>query len=326
MALILLLVILPVPYVVEMPGPTVDVLGETGDVELIQVPDPPEHPVTGQLRLTTVSTHGSDHDLTVGEAIMRWLSSADQVIPYEAAYPRSFTRAERETRSAQQMASSQELASVAALNELGIGVELRIVDAVGEAASRVLKPDDVLVAIDGTDLRDFEHLLEVLNAIPAGTSIEIAIRRDGREHVVTMATEDDGEGRARMGVTVGFALPVDVRFGVEGIGGSSAGLIFALGIVDKLGPTDLADSRIVAGTGTIDADGNIGPIGGIQQKMVAARRDGAELFLAPEKNCPDVRGSVPRGLTVASVATLADALDALRGIRDRSMDTLDTCQ
>jgi PDZ domain-containing protein len=315
-----------VPYVVEMPGPTVDVLGETGGVELIQVPDPPDHPVTGQLRLTTVSTHGSDHDLTIGEAIMRWLAPSDQVIPYEAAYPRSFTRAQRETRSAQQMASSQELASVAALNELGIGVELRVVDAVGDAASRVLRPDDVLLRIDGTDLVDFEHLLEVLNAIPAGTSIEIAIRRDGHERTVTMATEDDGEGHARIGVTVGFALPVDVRFGVEGIGGSSAGMIFALGIVDKLGETDLADSRIVAGTGTIDADGNVGPIGGIQQKMAAARRDGAELFLAPAQNCPDVRGAIPRGLTVAAVATLGDALDALQAIRDDAMDTLATCQ
>jgi PDZ domain-containing protein len=324
-ALTLAAVFLPVPYVVEMPGPTLDVLGSADGVELIGVPEAPDHPVTGQLRLTTVRTRGSDRDLTVGEAAVSWISAADQVIPYDAAYPKASTKQEREERSAQQMVSSQELASVAALGALGLGVELRIVDALPGPAAEVLKPDDVLVSIDGTMVRDFEHLLRVLSAIPAGSTITVAIRRSGQSEEVTLRTLDDGAGGSRMGVTVGFALPVDVEFGIEGIGGSSAGAMFALGIVDKLGEVDLAAGRIVAGTGTVDPYGNIGPIGGIQQKMVGARRDGAEFFLAPRDNCPQVLGSIPPGLTVAAVATLNDALDALSAMRSGDLSDLATC-
>jgi PDZ domain-containing protein len=203
---------------------------------------------------------------------------------------------------------------------------MKIVETRAASAAEVLRTDDVLLAIDGIALKDFDHLLAVLRGIPGGSAIEVTIRREDRDLTVTMVTEDDGSGGSRMGVTVGFGLPVDVRFGVEGIGGASAGMMFALGIVDKAGPIDLAADHLIAGTGTIDAGGNVGAIGGIQQKMVGAVRDGASFFLAPAENCEQVRGAIPAGLRVARVATLAEALDALTAIRAGNLERLASCE
>ena len=96
------------------------------------------------------------------------------------------------------------------------------------------------------------------------------------------------------------------------MGGPSAGLMFATGIVDKLTPEDLTAGGHVAGTGTIDPDGNVGPVGGIRQKLAGARDAGAELFVMPERHCAEAQGHVPDGLTVVPVTTLTEAVDAIR--------------
>lgn len=101
--------------------------------------------------------------------------------------------------------------------------------------------------------------------------------------------------------------------------------MFALGIIDKLTPGELNGGKFVAGTGTMSPDGSIGPIGGIAQKMVAARRQHADLFLAPAANCKQVKGVVPHGLRVVKVATLADSMTALTALRDGQVGALPTC-
>ena len=108
-----------------------------------------------------------------------------------------------------------------------------------------------------------------------------------------------------------YRAPFELDITLDGVGGPSAGLIFSLGIVDKLTPGALIDGRVVAGTGTIDPEGNVGPIGGIQQKLVGAKRAGATLFIAPQDNCDDVEGNVPDGLTVVPVSTLGEARDTV---------------
>ncbi len=112
------------------------------------------------------------------------------------------------------------------------------------------------------------------------------------------------------------SAPVDVDIRVEDVGGPSAGLMLALGILELVGDTDLTGGAAVAGTGTIDADGVVGPIGGVQLKMVAAREIGAELFLVPAGNCADALAAPQPGLPVARVATLDDALEALEDLRE----------
>jgi PDZ domain-containing protein len=109
--------------------------------------------------------------------------------------------------------------------------------------------------------------------------------------------------------------PITVKISVGDVGGPSAGLMFALGIYDKLTPGDLTGGRFIAGTGTIDPEGHVGPIGGIQQKMVAARDAGATVFLTPTKNCGDAVAAAPKGLRLVRVDTLHGALQALTALR-----------
>jgi PDZ domain-containing protein len=111
-----------------------------------------------------------------------------------------------------------------------------------------------------------------------------------------------------------YDFPVDVDIALDNVGGPSAGLMFALGIVEKLSPADITQGKVFAGTGTIDAQGSIGPIGGVRHKMHGALNDGARWFFVPADNCPDVVGHVPEGLQVIPVATLDDAMTALESI------------
>ncbi|WP_448630108.1 S16 family serine protease [Cellulomonas soli] len=140
-------------------------------------------------------------------------------------------------------------------------------------------------------------------------------------------TGTSDQGRAQIGVYIdpAFDLPVDVAIKIDDIGGPSAGTMFALGIIDKLTPEDEADGQVIAGTGTMDVTGEVGPIGGIRQKMAGALRDGATWFLAPAGNCDEVVGHVPEGLHVAKVATLHEAREAITAIGAGSTDDLPTC-
>jgi len=144
----------------------------------------------------------------------------------------------------------------------------------------------------------------------------------------TTATASDGTTSTVIGIgtKTTYDLPVDITIQLDNVGGPSAGMMFALGMIDLLTPGELNGGKDVAGTGTIDADGNVGAIGGIRQKLFGAKDAGAEWFLAPESNCDEVVGHVPDGLTVFAVKTLDDSLAALKAIADGA-DTskLPTC-
>ena len=118
----------------------------------------------------------------------------------------------------------------------------------------------------------------------------------------------------RVDVFENYRFPFPVKINVGAIGGPSAGLMFALGIVDKLTPGGMTGGRFIAGTGEIAANGTVGPIGGIQQKMAGARAAGATVFLTPAANCPDTAGAVPQGLRLIKVYTLASAVRDLRAL------------
>jgi PDZ domain-containing protein len=142
------------------------------------------------------------------------------------------------------------------------------------------------------------------------------------------ATPVDLEGAVVLGINVqsDYEFPFDVEIQLDKVGGPSAGMMFALGIIDKLTPGSIQGGEDVAGTGTINQAGTVGPIGGIRQKLFGAERAGAEWFLAPADNCAEVAGHVPDGLTVVAVETLDDALTALETIRTGTdTDTLPGC-
>ena len=121
------------------------------------------------------------------------------------------------------------------------------------------------------------------------------------------------------------ATKLKVEMHVDDIGGPSAGMMYTLGLIDKLTEAEETGGKTIAGTGTIDAKGKVGAIGGIRLKMIGAKRDGATWFLAPESNCDEVVGHVPSGLRDVKVATLDDAYDALVAIGQGKGDSLPHC-
>jgi PDZ domain-containing protein len=186
------------------------------------------------------------------------------------------------------------------------------------ANASVLKPADEFVSAAGTPITSDTALKTVLNAHKAGDKIPAVISRAGKRLTVTLTlmppSKDSTPPTPRIGITLtqGCLFPFEVDLGLGGIGGPSAGLMFALGLVDKLSTDDLTHGKFIAGTGEIFPTGTVGPIGGIQLKMLGARRAGATVFLAPAANCTDVRGNVPAGLTVVRVASLHEAVASLQ--------------
>jgi PDZ domain-containing protein len=308
----------PVPYVVLDPGPTVDVLGERDGAPVIEIVGTETSQSQGQLRLTTV---GVDADVSLLEAIGAWFSRDEAVVPRELIYPPGQSQEEVDQRNQEQFARSQSTAEVAALRHLGYPARV-VVAAVldGAPAAGRLVDGDVITAVDGVKVSSSAELQELVTERPAGTTLTVDYLRDDRAgsvELVTVTDERDGE-TPRIGVAVEHEMdvPFELNIDLDRIGGPSAGLMFALGIVDKLDPVDLTGGLVIAGTGSIDELGTVGAIGGIPQKLVAARAAGATAFLVPSANCAEAVRNAQPALTLVRVDTLAEALAQLAVVRE----------
>lgn len=329
--LLAVLVAMPAPYAVSSPGPTRDVLGEVDGTPLITITGADTYDSTGELRLTTVSgTGGPGFPSDVSRVLRGWFDESSVVQPVELVYPPEISQEQLDEQNTAAMVSSQENATVAALTELGYEVPATLTVAgtvEGADAADRLQEGDVILAMDGTTLETYTQLIDLLDAVEPGDTITLTVLRDGEQVDVPIVTGTNQDGGAQIGVYIDpeFDLPVDVTIKIDDIGGPSAGTMFALGIVDKLTPEDEADGKVIAGTGTMDVTGDVGPIGGIRQKLAGALRDGASWFLAPADNCDDVVGHVPDGLRVVRVETLHDAREAMTAIGAGTGDDLPTC-
>jgi len=340
-ALIVLLALtfLPTSYVVQQPGPVYNTLGTTAaadgtQVPLISVEGTETFPTEGALDLLTVQVAGNrERTPSWFELARAWFDRSKAVMPIDAVFPEDQTTEERNNESAAMMVDSQNEATAAALIELGydLNPQISVHSLTPESASEgILEVGDLVLEADGESVTDAESLREIVNAAD-GDPIELLIERDGDEETVSITpkqVEIEGRDTWLIGVTLitEYDFPFDVTIQLNNVGGPSAGMMFALGIMDVLTPGELNGGDIVAGTGTITADGTVGPIGGIQQKMWGAVDADAEWFLAPAENCEEVVGHVPAGLRVFSVATLDDALDVLDAVRgDGDLDELPTC-
>jgi PDZ domain-containing protein len=342
--LLLVMAMVPLPYVVQQPGPTVDTLAEHDGEPLITVDGAQTYPTSGELRLTTVSYLGGPgfRPVSALRALGAWLDGTEVVLPREAVYPEGVSREQLEDQSSAQMTSSQTNATVAALTEVGYDVPMVMTVgevAEGSGADGVIRPGDVITSVQPagearTDVADFADLVGVLDVTPPGTVVRVGVDRDGTAEVVEVTTtapvtapdvEPPQGSLLGVGLLPDVELPVDVSFDIDNIGGPSAGTMFALGIVDTLTPGEMTGGEVVAGTGTVDLAGEVGAIGGIRQKLVGARRDGAEWFLAPAGNCAEVVGHVPAGLRVVPVDTLAEARAAVEEIGTGGGEDLPSC-
>jgi len=329
--LLTVMVFVRVPYAVSSPGPTRNTLGEVDGEPLIQVDGTRTYPSTGELRLTTVSVAGGPgYPVTLPQAIGGWLSGTRSVRPVEVVFPPNITQDQLDEQNEAAMTSSQENATVAALEELDYDVPatLHVAGAVeGSGAAGVVLDGDVLVTFEGAPVTSYTGLLDALGEVEPGATVTLGVLRDGEPLDLAVVTGQREGGGSQLGVFIDprFDLPVDVTIRIEDIGGPSAGLMFALGIIDRLTPQDEVAGVVVAGTGTMDVDGTVGPIGGIQQKLAGARRDGATWFLAPADNCDEVVGHVPDGLSVVRVESLSDGRAAMEAIGAGDGDTLEAC-
>lgn len=329
--LLAVLIVLPTPYAVNSPGPTRNVLGEHDGTPLITISGADTFPTTGELRLTTVSgTGGPGFPSTIRDVISGWVSPSSVVLPVELLYPPDASQDEINESNNAEMVSSQENATVAALTELGYEVPATLVVAGtvedSDADGKVEK-GDVIVAIDGIPVPDYTTLLDHLGEVDPGSTITLTVTRQGQTVDVPVVTGTKDDGTAQIGIYIdpSFDFPVDVTISIDDIGGPSAGTMFALGIIDKMTAQDETGGKDIAGTGTIDVNGDVGPIGGIRQKMPGALRDGASWFLAPSSNCDEVVGHVPDGLRVVKIATLHEARLAVEAIGAGKTSDLPTC-
>lgn len=316
MALCAAAVLLPSPYVIESPGPTFNTIGTVDGRPLIQIDGRESFPPEGELDLTTVFVSGGPNGrVNVLDTFRAWANPEEDVLPEQLVYPEGTTSTQVEQQNAVAMTSSQEAAIAAALSHEGIDYaeELSVAGLAADSASEgILREDDVLLTIDGQGIEDIETLRSVL-AEADGAPADLSIIRDGEEMEVSVTPKESPEGDFQLGILLAstFDFPFGVTIQLDNVGGPSAGMMFALGIIDTLTEGDLTGGRHFAGTGTIDSRGAVGPIGGIAQKLVGARNAGAEVFLAPAANCNEVVGNIPDGLTVVKIETLDDAVDAV---------------
>lgn len=313
-----------VPYVAVGPGDTADTLttyaekddqGKPHDRKVITIEGLPVHQPAGQLRFTTVSVTDG---LNLYGALGKWLTGA-QLAPRDAYYDPGKSREQIEEGNREQFSGSESAATIAALRHLKIPTATGVVGLVqGGPSEGKLREGDVLESVDGAPVTSSDQVSKALEGKRKGDTVTVTVRRaDGTAQVPVALGET--EGKPRLGIAVG-QVPADpkirVRFGVQQVGGPSAGLMLTLGIIDLVEPGDLTGGKNVAGTGEIAADGAVGPIGGISHKLDGAKRDGASVFLVPAANCSEAKSSPPEGLQLVKVDDLDGALTALADVRE----------
>jgi PDZ domain-containing protein len=309
-----------VPYVRFQPGPTVNVLGDQANGEpIVEVTGHKTYKTTGQLRMTTVRTTSPGRRLTLWAALWAWASPQQAVYPYDAIYPDPTTNEQEQEQSQVEMVSSQDNAIAAAMTELGIAYTTSpVVQGVvpGGPAEGKLQTHDVLVAVDGTEITSPDQVPKLISKLTPGDKVTIDVRRDRKPMSFTLTTKASVKNpdQAVIGIYLGlgYEFPFDVEVKIpDSIGGPSAGLIFSLAVYDALTPGQLTGGGSIAGTGTIDDKGKVGPIGGIQQKIAGAEADGAKLFLVPPANC-DEAVLAHTDLELVRADTMHSALEAIK--------------
>lgn len=322
-----------VPYAGLGPGPTYNTLGKDAKgAPLISVTGRQTYPPTsGHLNLVTVSVSGGPHyPMDLGKALRYLFDKHVELVPESEIFPPGQTSQQVQQQDNEQMQQSQSSAEVAALGELGIpptGVQIFEVTA-KKPSFGLLKPADQIVSIDGTPATDENTITSLIQKHKIGETVTVGVTRSGKPMSFTVGTvaSADKPPHPQIGVSLQPSWPFTVSIHVDSVGGPSAGMMFALGLIDVLTPGNLTGGKFIAGTGEIDDAGNVSPIGGITQKMYGVREQGAQYFLAPADNCNDVvKGGIPSGLQVIKVTKLHDALAAVKAIAAGQAASLPPC-
>ena len=331
--------LVPVNAVIEAPGPTWNVLdnGKSADQDVLKVSGTETYPTEGALRMTTVSVSGCPgYPVTTADLIAAWISSDKRIVDRNEVCPQDQSAQQVEETGKAQMTASQDSAVIAALIETGMAgaMHLTVTEVIEQQTSTEIQAGDVLETItpeggEATTITSFSQLRELMTTIPEGTRVTLGVNRGEQQTTAALTTIAPQEGTT--GSLLGLSLKISVdstveaSFGLSDVGGPSAGMMFALGVVDEITPGSLTGGKDISGTGTINMDGQVGPIGGIQQKMAGARNSGSRFFLTPASNCDEVRGHEPEGMQVFAVSTLHEAVTATEAIASGNTSGLTTC-
>jgi Lon-like protease len=324
--------LLPVPYLVASPGISLNTVAEVDDEPVIRIEgrDHYEHDEGGLAMVTVQYIGGPDRRIDLFTALSGWLSPSRAVVPEEAVFPPGQSMEDVSENQSMLMDSSQRLAVAAALNELDIPFEQTpLVAHVPEdmPAAGLVEEGDELLEVDGEPVGDQDQAAQMIRDRDAGTSVELTVQRDGVTESVEVETTEDEQGEAIIGIFIDSEMefPFEVEITVGDIGGPSAGMMFALGIIDRLSEESITGGHYIAGTGTITPEGEVGGVSGVAQKMVSAQDKGAEYFLVAEESCEQTLDS-SADIPVVAVETLDEALEALDVIRnDGDVDALAGC-
>jgi Lon-like protease len=237
-------------------------------------------------------------------------------------FPPGVSSGEQQRVDMEDMRHSQRVAAAVALRALGQKVQAvpngALISGIqdGMPADGTLEPTDVIVAVDGTPVRTPEDVSRLMLAKRPGSKVRFTLRRGKARKVVALKTvASAGSHRAVVGVFLEQAtdirLPRDVAIDTHGVGGPSAGLAFALDVMEELG-RNVDGGHKIAATGELFLDGKVGPIGGIKQKTIGARRAGVDAFLVPAGNNAREALKYADGLRIIPVKSFQQALRALR--------------
>ena len=318
--LIIAAFLIPSPYVILSPGNPQNVLGSAITISGTKV-----YPTTGELSVTSVLVTDPDSYITGFDVLYAWIDKNRVVLPRVQVYPEGESAAESIKIGADEMSGSQINATAAALDYLGYEnkAKLMIVE-VNKKSNAIgnLKTGDQIISVDDKNFTTSAQIMDYLDQKKPGQLISIMVIRNGSEEVsrkIKLSARDDGSAYIGINIQPQFDFPFDVKIKLAETGGPSGGLIFALGIIDKLTSQDLIRYRNIAGTGTITTDGRVGPIGGIAEKIIGAKNAGVELFLTPVENCSDINNKEKvasntdkKVMKIVPVATLNEAISVLK--------------
>jgi PDZ domain-containing protein len=325
---IAVILLLPLVFITICLAPMnegIEAPGFTASVEpMVQMPEAYRHEAAGSLIMVSVIPQAP---ILAGEWIYAHIDKSIRITPPEDIVPENETAQKVAAENYDMLQDSETQAIIVGLRLAGYSVELHY-DGVSimsiletSPAITILEPDDIITGINSLPVLSTTDLTDELQSLPAGSIIEITVQRGGQTLELTVPTMPASEEitSARIGISIlqhsgGFTLPFPVEIREEKVtGGPSAGLMFTLGVYDLLTEGDLTGGLIIAGTGTIDLEGNVGPIGGVQQKVVAAERAGAAYFLSPAENYEDAAATA-KNIQVIKVTTAQEAIDFLKSM------------
>lgn len=306
--------VVPMPWVEYRPGAAIDV------APLLTIEGVTTTELDGTASLLTVLARQQP----LGPLIAAWLDPERRLVRASVVYPANVDRRTYLATQRERFARQFEAAAAVGARTAGYDVELvtevvvtEVV--VGAPADGVLAPGDVVLALDGRAVASAEELQRGVRTASPGRTLRLTIEHQGARRDVDVAPVDlDGSGVPRLGVLVqtavdAFVLPFTIALADEvRIGGPSAGLMVGLTVYDLLAEEDLLAGRAVVGSGSLDVDGRVGPVGAIPEKVRAAIAAGADVMLVPTEQEAEALAAARGRIPIVGVDRLEDAIEALR--------------